>query len=175
MVLVFFAAQFVAAFKVSHLGMVLAIKGADLLQAAGLRHQVDLVLAPLKPMRVQSGDSFNYYDTGEALQRLAASLSDLPTPRILTIVDGPPESTGRLARYPAVEVLLQAVPVQHGHVLLDDYRRPGEQATAQRWMEFLSGRGATPQLTEFPLEKMACLIRFDSTPTTDATPRPSPG
>jgi len=36
MVLVFFAAQFVAAFKVSHLGMVLAIKGADLLQAANL-------------------------------------------------------------------------------------------------------------------------------------------
>lgn len=36
MVLVFFAAQFVAAFKVSHLGMVLAIKGADLLRAANL-------------------------------------------------------------------------------------------------------------------------------------------
>ncbi len=36
LVLVFFAAQFVAAFKYTHLGMVLAIKGADLLQASGL-------------------------------------------------------------------------------------------------------------------------------------------
>ena len=36
MVLVFFAAQFVAYFKHTHLGMVLAIKGADLLKASGL-------------------------------------------------------------------------------------------------------------------------------------------
>jgi len=36
LVLVFFAAQFVAYFKHTHLGMVLAIKGADLLKASGL-------------------------------------------------------------------------------------------------------------------------------------------
>ena len=36
MVLVFFAAQFVGYFKHSHLGMVMAIKGADLLKASGL-------------------------------------------------------------------------------------------------------------------------------------------
>jgi len=36
LVLVFFAAQFVAAFKHTHLGMVLAIKGADLLKASNL-------------------------------------------------------------------------------------------------------------------------------------------
>jgi predicted O-methyltransferase YrrM len=142
---------------------------ADLLQAAGLREQVDLVLAPLKPLRAQAGDSFNYYDTGEALQRLAARLSDVPAPRILAIVDGPPEVTGPLARYPALEVLLQAVPVQHGHVLLDDYRRPGEQATAQRWQEFLSGRGVTPQVTEYALEKQACLLRFDTTTSIPST------
>ena len=36
MVLVFFAAQFVAYFKYTNLGMILAIKGAELLQASGL-------------------------------------------------------------------------------------------------------------------------------------------
>jgi len=36
LVLVFFASQFVAAFKHTHLGMVLAIKGADLLKASNL-------------------------------------------------------------------------------------------------------------------------------------------
>ena len=36
MVLVFFAAQFVAYFKVTNLGMILAIKGAELLKASGL-------------------------------------------------------------------------------------------------------------------------------------------
>jgi aminobenzoyl-glutamate transport protein len=36
MVLVFFAAQFVAYFKYSNLGMILAIRGAELLQASGL-------------------------------------------------------------------------------------------------------------------------------------------
>ena len=35
-VLVFFAAQFVAYFKLTNLGMIIAIKGADLLQASGL-------------------------------------------------------------------------------------------------------------------------------------------
>ena len=44
MVLVFFAAQFVAYFKWTNLGLIFAVKGADVLQAAGL-HEVPLFLA----------------------------------------------------------------------------------------------------------------------------------
>jgi aminobenzoyl-glutamate transport protein len=44
LVLVFFAAQFVAYFKWTNLGLIFAVKGADVLQAAGL-HEVPLFLA----------------------------------------------------------------------------------------------------------------------------------
>ena len=86
-------------------------------------------------------------------------------PRVLVIVDGPPEATGPFARYPALELVLQALPRQRGAYLMDDYRRPGEQEIARRWRAFLSARGVESQLTQYPLEKMACLIRFDASAT----------
>lgn len=133
---------------------------ADLLTGAGLRDEVTLVLAPLKPTVVVSGETFAYYGPGDVLTQLAERLGDVP--RILAIVDGPPESIGPLARYPALEMLLGAFPSQQGSLLLDDYRRPGEQEIARRWEELLKAGGIEPETTEFPLEKMACLIRFDS-------------
>ena len=135
---------------------------ADLLAGHALQDRVDLVLAPLQPVVMHAGDTFNYYDTPAALQRLAQRLAEVPAPRVLAVVDGPPEATGPLARYPALEVLLRALPRLRGQLLLDDYRRQGEKDTAKRWLEFLESRGIAATVTEFPLEKAACLIQFDA-------------
>lgn len=133
---------------------------ANLLERAGLRDEVMLVLAPLKPMTLASGEVFNYYDPGDALADVAQRLAHVTAPRILAIVDGPPESTGPLARYPVLELLLDAFPRQEGSYLLDDYRRRGEQETALRWEQLIKGRGFEYERTIFELEKMAYLLKI---------------
>lgn len=135
---------------------------ADLLICAGLRDEVLLELSPLVPTVVASGETLNYYDPGDVLIRAVKALGEIDVPRILAVVDGPPESIGPLARYPALEMLLGAFPQQQGFLLLDDYRRQGEQEVARRWQELLQARGIEHEVTEYPLEKSACLIRFDS-------------
>ena len=121
-----------------------------------------LELAPLVPYRSAAGEDYNYYDVRSGLGHLCKRLHDLVAPRVLVIVDGPPEATGPLARYPALEVLLAALPKHRGWLLLDDYRREGEQETARRWQAILRERGVEPQVTEYALEKMACLIGYDT-------------
>lgn len=133
---------------------------AKLLERAGLRDEVMLVLAPLTPMTLASGEVFNYYDPGDALADVVQRLAHVMAPRILAIVDGPPESTGPLARYPALELLLTAFPRQHGYFLLDDYRRSSEQQTVCKWEDFLGRRGIEFIRTVYPLEKNACLLQI---------------
>ncbi|WP_337877777.1 hypothetical protein [Caldimonas sp.] len=135
---------------------------AELLRHAGLRDEVKLVLAPLKPMTLASGDVASFYDPGNALVEVAQLLENIVAPRILAIVDGPPEATGPVARYPSLELLLKVFPRQHGYFLLDDYRRPGEQQTIRMWDEFLRTNNIDPVQTEYELEKRACLIEFDA-------------
>ena len=137
----------------------------ELLESGGLLDRVDLRLAPLVPLTMANGESFRYYDVSQGLEAVKQRLADTPVPRVLVIVDGPPEATGPFARYPALELVLQALPRQRGAYLMDDYRRPGEQEIARRWRAFLSARGVESQLTQYPLEKMACLIRFDASAT----------
>ncbi len=117
-----------------------------------------LIHAPLKATTVESGETFNYYDPGKSLQLVQHQVGKIKSPRILAVVDGPPETTGPLARYPALEMLLEAFPSQHGFLLLDDFRRVGEQEIARQWQQLLAKRGIAYEVTEFPLEKKACLI-----------------
>lgn len=135
---------------------------AALLARAGLRDCVQLVLAPLTQTEVASGESYSYYEPGDSLTRLAKQLGDIGVPRILAIVDGPPETVGPLARYPALEMLIGAIPQHSGFLLMDDYRRPGEQEIKRRWLQLLEGRGIEATVTEYPLEKMAVLICYET-------------
>gem|GEM_PF-2489508 len=135
---------------------------ARLLEGAGLRATVHLELAPLVPFRAATGDDFQYYDVRAGLAHLQEGMASIANPRVLVIVDGPPEATGPLARYPALEVLLAALPRHRGWLLLDDYRREGEQETARRWQSLLRERHIEPVVTEYALEKKACLIAYDT-------------
>jgi hypothetical protein len=134
----------------------------SLLRQAGTASAVQVVLSPLVPTKRADGEIVRYYDIGNSLQQVAADMASASAPRVLAVIDGPPESVGPLARYPALEHLLAAFPRQHGTLLLDDYRRPGEQEAAQRWCALLRERGIEPTLESLPLEKQAALIRFDS-------------
>jgi hypothetical protein len=83
-----------------------------------------VIHAPLVQHDV-NGSKHQWYDLS-ALQ--------LPGSIDLLVVDGPPETTQKLARYPAVPLLASKFS-RGARILLDDGSRPDERLMARRWAE----------------------------------------
>jgi hypothetical protein len=88
-------------------------------------------VAPLKEVALGE-EVFLWYDISDP---------DSIGPVDLLVVDGPPSSTGPLARYPAVP-FFQSQLGPGAIVVLDDANRKDEKAVMQRWCEEL------PQISE---------------------------
>ena len=123
-----------------------------LLQEFGLEAAADVVLAPLRPQALPDVPA-PYYACDGQLAELARQLA--PDCRLLVLVDGPPASTGPLARRPA----LQAVRRHFGRaelvILLDDYRRDDEREVVRHWCADLDRDGVPYQTLELDLDKGA--------------------
>lgn len=127
------------------------------LQQAGLADAVQLVLAPLEPYRAPNGNTYPYYSCHAALADLASQLP-VEQPKVLVMVDGPPASTGKHARYPAVPAVLAHFQHARLDILLDDYIRDDEKEIAQLWLKDIDALGLSHQMTTQKMEKDACLI-----------------
>lgn len=126
------------------------------LQHAGLLDAVQLELAPLADFKAPSGSTYSYYSCHAALHKLAEQLgSDI---KILIIVDGPPASIGKHARYPAVPSVLAGFNGVHIDILLDDYIREDEKEIVQLWLKDIEVEGLIAQMSTRKIEKDACLI-----------------
>jgi len=111
----------------------------------GLSHRATVVHAPLVKQGQEQGDLL-WYDLTKAR---------FEVPIDLLVVDGPPEASGPLARYPAVPLLRHHF-AKGARVILDDGARSDERAIAERWHK---EQGATA--CEFlDLEKGAWSLRF---------------
>ena len=71
---------------------------------------------------------------GEPWTWYAVDIEALPASIDLLLVDGPPQSTGSNARYPAVPLLYQSL-AEDARVILDDFKRPQEAAVAEMWLD----------------------------------------
>lgn len=97
----------------------------NLIAAEGLADRVTIVDAPLTTHQI-GGKDWTWYD-----------IDKLPDQTIdLLFVDGPPETTGALARYPAGPLLGSRV--SHGVIVLDDTVREDEKECARRWARELA-------------------------------------
>ncbi len=145
------------------------------LRGAGLDRQATVHLSALTPYVASDGRAFNYYDCAPALETLRRSIGPNAR-RVLVVVDGPPASTGENARYPALPILLNALPDVGMDILLDDYVRPDEQAVVAQWQRDLRSAGRVFETIVRKMEKDACLIRITASQaaTTHAGARPSP-
>lgn len=132
----------------------------QLLNQAGLQANNQVALAPLVPWQSPTGQAFHYYDCGSALAALAQALQ-IPSPKILVVVDGPPASTGPMARFPAMARVLEHFgPACRIHFLMDDYLRADEQNIVNAWQAELTALGKTVEVTTYnKLEKKACLLQ----------------
>lgn len=107
---------------------VYAAKTRTALQMHGLADHATVLHAPLVEHRV-NGAVHNWYDLSQVT---------LPTTVDLLVVDGPPDTTQPLARYPAVPLLKEHFS-EGARVLLDDGSRSDERTTAQRWAAEIPG------------------------------------
>lgn len=87
----------------------------------GLTEWAQVQHAPLTPTSTPRGDMPWY----------SADLTGLDGIELL-LVDGPPQATGELARYPALPVLADRL-APGAHILFDDADRPGEVAALDAW------------------------------------------
>jgi predicted O-methyltransferase YrrM len=102
----------------------------ELLTAQGVSRHAEVRYAPLEDVDVD-GMTRQWY--------AASTWSDIDRIDLL-FVDGPPEKTGAMARYPALPLLRHALR-DGSHVLLDDANRDDEFATLREWVSADDGRG----------------------------------
>ncbi|MGO3985371.1 methyltransferase FkbM [Pseudomonas sp. SAS7] len=126
------------------------------LQHAELLGAVQLELAPLADFKAPNGSTYSYYSCHAALHKLAEQLTS--NIKILIIVDGPPASVGKHARYPAVPSVLAGFKGAHIDILLDDYIREDEKEIVQLWLKDIEVEGLNAQMSTRKMEKDACLI-----------------
>lgn len=112
-----------------------------LVARAGLAHRVMLIEAPLTEVSV-GGTTVEWYDPN--------MLEQLPESIDLLLVDGPPERSSEMARYPAFP-MLKARLGESAVVLLDDARRRDESRILKRW-------GAENPDWEFRMERTSAGI-----------------
>jgi predicted O-methyltransferase YrrM len=96
----------------------------------GLEAQV--IHAPLRPLTLPEG-TWQWYDT--------RAMNSLPAIDLL-VVDGPPDGTQKLARYPALPILYDRL-ADGALILVDDFIREDEHEMVNRWLE------------EYPLDVVA--------------------
>ena len=122
----------------------------------GLHHRADIYYCPLALQTVE-GASVKYYDLGRAA---------LPPAIDLLIVDGPPQWTGHLARYPALPLLGRLL-TPSAVVLVDDAGRPDERMMVKRWLAENArleeryeetGKGTAPQFCTGASTDVACEV-----------------
>ncbi len=116
------------------------------LQRHGLSDWAEVLDAPLKPQHF-GAESWPWYD----LRALPPGLTV-----DMLVIDGPPQATRAMARYPAGPALFGQL-ARGASVFLDDAERPQEQAVLKRWQhEF-----PTMKLSHPPCEK-GCAVLVNS-------------
>ena len=94
------------------------------LRRHGLEDWAQVLYAPLRP-HLLNDEKWPWYD-----------ISDLPAwlQIDLLVIDGPPQATRPLARYPAGPLLFKSL-ARGASVFLDDAARPDERTALQRWQK----------------------------------------
>jgi len=130
----------------------------SLLRQEGLEDRVQVIHAPLEEYCAPDGVIYQYYSCWQTLVELAAVFGK-DAPRVFVIVDGPPGTTGKNARYPALPIVMKHFHSAKIDFFLDDYRRGDEKEIAKSWIETLNTAGIEHTVAELPLDKDGILLR----------------
>lgn len=95
-----------------------------MLKKHDLQNEAEILHAPLSPVTI-GNENWLWYDTHQI-----SGLSSID----LLIIDGPPKSVQKMARYPALPLLIPKLS-ENAVILLDDSRRKDEKLIINRWLE----------------------------------------
>jgi hypothetical protein len=127
------------------------------LEINGLSSFVELVHAPLREYQDSSGEQYLYYSCEEVLESVANRINGTRN-RILVLVDGPPGSTGKNARYPALPVILRFFSQHDMDFVMDDSGRPDEASVLADWEGLMEVRGMKYKRHDLGFEKGATVL-----------------
>lgn len=125
-----------------------AREATQALQLCGLSDYAEVRHAPLVSLSLD-GQNFSWYDP--------TAYNDVRQIDLL-FVDGPPGSTGPLARYPALPLLADAL-APGALVVVDDIERSEEATVVQRWMD---AQHFEQNLVEVSRAGRAALLRWNA-------------
>ena len=122
-----------------------------------LDQTVELKLTPLAPFTATDNNTYSYYDCQFILKKLWQKFEGS---HILVFVDGPPGSTGKNSRYPALSHMLPYSDAVKIDMLLDDTIRSDEQEIVKCWQDELRLKKKNPVVNRFNLDKGVTLLQF---------------
>ena len=117
---------------------------------------VFLIKSPLVDYSDDNGD-YKFYD----VNRLLLDQKSIERPKVLVIVDGPPSSTGKNARYPALPIILEKFQGANISLILDDSDRDEEKEVVSIWRSYLNSKNFSFKEEKIQLEKGALLIKVN--------------
>lgn len=120
-------------------------------------HLVDLIHAPLIDYECKDGSQYLYYNCADKLQELSKIFKGRKA-NILVLVDGPPGSTNKNARFPALPHLLNILPEHLFTVVMDDYGRNEEKEIVDSWRKIAGERHLKVTIEEMKCEKGCATI-----------------
>jgi hypothetical protein len=126
-------------------------KTTNLLSRWGLSSQVNLFHAPLIDWSDSTGN-YLYYDCKNILLSLAAKIKNKKL-KLLVLVDGPPGSTCKNSRYPAVPLVFSSLGEHQIDLVLDDSRRSEEKEVIELWKGYWKSRFIHVNEVTLPSEK----------------------
>jgi hypothetical protein len=122
-----------------------------MLQARGLEDYVNLIHSPLVSWKENETD-YLYYDCHATLSELAEKFQK-ENIKILVLVDGPPGTTCKNARYPAVPHIFNYLGKHRIDIILDDAYRPEEKTAIDLWHNFFKSHSVQAVDTIIQSEK----------------------
>lgn len=134
------------------------IKTKKLLNDEGMQERIKLIMAPLHEWQGPDDKLYNYYSCQDTLQQLSENNKDNQL-NILVIVDGPPGSSCKNARYPAFPLVMKYFPAANIDFLLDDYQRDDEKEVAQVWTKTCQMAGIPYDKHEMEFEHGCVLLK----------------
>jgi len=141
----------------------------DQLLRAKVHEQVQLHHTPLTDWQAPDGRVQPYYACQPVLAALAEQHAGSQI-HLLIVVDGPPATTGKHARYPAWPLVSKYFPDAQVDLLLDDYIRADEKEIVARWEQDIAASGLVCTVTHYVLEKEACLLQIRKPQLTNTHP-----
>ncbi|QBY03542.1 hypothetical protein E2K93_03730 [Thalassotalea sp. HSM 43] len=121
---------------------------------------VELVHAPLVDYKVGE-KNYLYYSCESMLQQIKQIFNGR-TAKILILIDGPPATTGPLARFPAIPMILNNLANHQLDIVLDDYNRQEEKEIVDGWKKIFEERFITYEEEVVNCEKGAFFCRLNS-------------